>query len=280
MDQRILVIDDDPLIGQLVQAILRDYSVTLAETGEEGLKLYCSGAYDLVLCDLMLPGIHGLEVIQRIRALNPRARLIVASALGTEEHLLATLREKVVDFLVKPFAPDQLRRAVENVLSCERAIEVISATPKWIQLRVPASFQVAASLDEFFANLLSRVDEETRRSVSIAFRELLNNAIEHGCSGDESRMVNVSYVRLERAIIYRVQDPGAGFNLADLAHAAVTNPPEDPVRHLEVRQKHGLRAGGYGLLWIRELADELLFNERRNEVLFVKYLDKPSQGSE
>ena len=276
MGQGILVIDDDPVVGQLIAQTLKDYSVTVAATGEEGLERFAAQPFDLVLCDLVLPGIGGLEVIQQIRARQPGARLMVVSAYGTPEHLLATLRERVVDFLVKPFTAEALRAAVANLLACERAIQVISATPKWIQLRVPASFQVAASLEDFFASLHADIDERTRRSVGMAFRELLNNAIEYGCEGDDKHMIGLSYVRLERAILYRIQDPGVGFDFADLPHAAISNPPEEPIRHLEVREQQGLRPGGFGLLCIQNLADELIFNERRNEVLLVKYLDGPS----
>ncbi len=279
MAQQILVIDDDPFIGELIERTLEEYSVTVAGTGEEGLEHFAAKSYDLVLCDLLLPGIGGLEVIQKIRAQRPRARVMVVSAHGTPEHFLATLRESVVDFLVKPFSAEALRTAVANLLACEQAIQVLSATPKWIQLRLPASFQVAARLEEFFANLTADIDEATRRSVSVAFRELLNNSIEHGCAGDEKRMIGLSYVRLERAILYRIQDPGGGFDFADLAHAAVANPPDDPVRHLDVRQQKGLRPGGFGLLWIQSLADELIFNETRNEVLLVKYLNGPVRSS-
>lgn len=275
MNRRILVIDDDPGLGAIVAEALPEYPVTVTATGAEGLKRFAAEPFELVLCELALPDMGGLEVVQHIRAQQPRTRVIVAGDQGRPEHLLATLRENVVDFLIKPFTHEQVRSAVTNVLACEQAIEVVSVTPKWIQLRVPASFQVAASLEDFFTNLHADIDEVTRRTVGLVFRELLNNAIEHGCQGDEKRRIGLGYVRMQRAILYRIQDPGGGFDRTDLPHAAVGNPPQEPIRHLEVRQERGLRPGGYGLLWIENLADELIFNERRNEVLFVKYLDAP-----
>lgn len=275
MDKNILIVEDDPVVAELMRASLGDYCVSVAATGEAALQQFANRPFDVVLCDLTLPGMGGLQVIQEIRSRQPQARIMVVSAYGTAENLLATLREQVVDFLVKPFTPHDLQCAVANLLACEQAIEVVSATPQWIELRMPASFQVAASLDNFFANLHVDIDEGTRRSVGLAFRELLNNAIEHGCKGDPERKVGICYMRLQRAIIYRIQDPGPGFEPAAVYHAAIANPPEDPLRHLEYRQQKGLRSGGYGLLWIRTLADELIYSERRNEVVFVKYLDPP-----
>jgi anti-sigma regulatory factor (Ser/Thr protein kinase) len=204
---------------------------------------------------------------------------MVISAMGTTENLLATLRESVVDFLVKPFAPDELRGMVASLLSLERAIEVVSASDKWIELRVPASFQIASSLEGYFSNLETDLDENTRKSISIAFRELLNNAIEHGAKGNVRRLIGVSYIRFERAIFYRIQDPGSGFDPSDIPHAAVSH-PEDPFKHLEVRQEKGMRAGGYGLLWTKNLVDEVVFNQKRNKVTFIKYLDPPKPPAE
>ncbi len=72
---------------------------------------------------------------------------------------------------------------------------------------------------------------------------------------------------------YRIADPGRGFNLDALPHAAVGYPPSEPFGHVKVREEKGLRAGGFGILLARSMVDELLYNEARNEVVFVKYLD-------
>lgn len=268
---RILAIDDDPVIGALIAAVLQDYDVTVVETGEEGLERFLASPFDLAICDLQLPGIGGMEVIRRIRQAHPAARVMVVSVHGEPENLLAGLRQNVVDFIVKPFSHDDLLCAVKNLLQEQAAIEVISATPKWIELQIPASFQVAASLNQFFTNLQVDLDEQTRTSVGTAFRELVNNAIEHGAKGNHALKVRISCVRLNRAIVYRIEDPGPGFDPAALTHAAISY-PDDPMKHIEVRQEKGLRAGGFGMLWTQSLADEVVYDEKHNKVMFVKYL--------
>ena len=74
--------------------------------------------------------------------------------------------------------------------------------------------------------------------------------------------------------MYRIADPGSGFNIDDLPHAAIGQPPDDPIAHMHVREAKGLRPGGFGLMTVRASVDELLYNEQRNEVVFVKYLDQ------
>ena len=73
--------------------------------------------------------------------------------------------------------------------------------------------------------------------------------------------------------MYRIADPGPGFNIEDLPHAAIGQPSGDPIEHMDVREAKGIRPGGFGLLIVRASVDELLYNEKRNEVVFVKYLD-------
>jgi hypothetical protein len=74
-------------------------------------------------------------------------------------------------------------------------------------------------------------------------------------------------------LLYRIADPGTGFDIDDLPHAAIGHPPDDPIAHMQVREAKGIRPGGFGLLTVRASVDELLYNEQRNEVVFVKYLE-------
>jgi anti-sigma regulatory factor (Ser/Thr protein kinase) len=74
-------------------------------------------------------------------------------------------------------------------------------------------------------------------------------------------------------LLYRIADPGEGFDIDRLAHAAISNPDDDPMGHDRVREELGLRPGGLGLVMTRALVDEVIYNEKRNEVVLVKYLD-------
>ena len=73
-------------------------------------------------------------------------------------------------------------------------------------------------------------------------------------------------------LLYRIADPGPGFSMENLDHAAISH-PGNPIEHMEVRESKGLRPGGFGILMVRAKVDELIYNEKRNEVVFVKYLD-------
>ena len=69
------------------------------------------------------------------------------------------------------------------------------------------------------------------------------------------------------------QDNYPPFDIEKLSHAAISNPKDSPLEHALIREEQGLRPGGLGLMMTRSLVDELIYNEARNEVVFIKYLD-------
>jgi PAS domain S-box-containing protein len=151
------------------------------------------------------------------------------------------------------------------------AIEVISAKPAWVELLVPCTRSAAEQIQPVIARLGSDLAQDVLDSVSDAFRELLMNAIEWGGGLDPDRSVRIACVRTNRVLMYRIADPGPGFRLKDVDHAAIAHP--NPLEHIRIREEKGLRAGGFGLLMVREKVDELVYNEKQNEVIFMKYLD-------
>jgi CheY-like chemotaxis protein/anti-sigma regulatory factor (Ser/Thr protein kinase) len=273
---KILLVDDDPVLHQLIECALTDDGHTLLHTTDpqKGLEIVAREPVDLALIDYVMPEMDGFEFLDKLRRAHPKLKAIMITAYGTPATVLNALRKQVCDFLVKPFSLADLRAAVSTVLEEDNLfeIEVISARPEWVQLRVPCDLAAVPLLQKLLIQLKADLPEETREAMAYAFREMLNNAIEHGGKLDPNNHVEVACMRLKRAIIYWIKDPGEGFDPEKIEHAAVNNPAGDPFRHVTVRDEKGLRAGGFGILLTRQLVDELVYNERRNELMFVKYL--------
>lgn len=136
-----------------------------------------------------------------------------------------------------------------------------------------AQYQAQGSDSRF----LSRADvsprDELRENLTLALDELLSNSLEHGCATEPKRGVELSVVRTPRLICFHLRDSGPGFSLDQVPHAALGNPPGSPLDHASLRSRLGMRPGGFGILLVKQIADELLYNEHGNEVFFVKYLD-------
>jgi two-component system response regulator ResD len=114
---KILVVDDEPNIREVVSLYLRrdGHSVVTAADGEEALRFYQQMEPDLVVLDLMLPKVSGLEVCRRIQA-DERVPVVMLTARGEEEDRIVGLGIGADDYVVKPFSPRELAARVEAVL--------------------------------------------------------------------------------------------------------------------------------------------------------------------
>ena len=263
----------------MLSALLKEagHGVESAGDGPEALQMLGEGAaFDVVLLDIGLPSMNGLDVLARARALASPPLVIVMTADDTSATLLEAVRRQAFRYLRKPFPPNDIVEIVNEAgrAAAALSVEVVSAKPEWLELVAPCTLEMADRIQSFVMHLEANLPEAVREAVAQAFRELLTNAIEWGGKLDPNRKVRISCVRAKRVLLYRIADPGEGFDIDRLRHAAIMNPDDDPMRHLLIREEKGLRPGGFGLAMTRSLVDDLIYNEARNEVLLIKYLDE------
>jgi DNA-binding response OmpR family regulator len=273
--KQLLVVDDDPSIHDFVAHALRSQPLDIVscETAAEGFRRLKKGSYDLILLDLGLPDIHGLEVLSRLRLIRSDLRVIVITADDTPESLLRAIRENAYSYLRKPFTATELEDLVIRALTTESepAIEVLSSKREWLELSIPCTRDAAERIEHFVRQLDADLTLELMQPVAQAFRELLMNAVEWGGGLDPSRRVRICCIRTPRLLFYRIADPGPGFRLEGLTHSAMVN-PGGALASTAVREEKGLRPGGLGLAMVQAMADDLVYNEAQNEVVLVKYL--------
>ncbi len=118
----ILVVDDDEAICDACLDVLRPegYQVSAVQDPRAGLKLVCERGVDLVLCDLRMPHVDGLEFLRLAKADDPELVLLMITAYGTVETAVQAMKNGAYDFLAKPFSPDELRLAVRRGLEMRR----------------------------------------------------------------------------------------------------------------------------------------------------------------
>ena len=116
--KRVLIVEDDVHIANLLRMHLHDegYDVTHAATGDEGLRLLESGQWSALVLDLMLPGVDGLEICRRARAMTRYTPIIITSARASEVHRILGLELGADDYLAKPFSMLELVARVKALL--------------------------------------------------------------------------------------------------------------------------------------------------------------------
>ena len=278
--QNAMVISDDAQIKAMLRRILGadHWTIQYVDDNSAALKLVQASRCDLILTCEKTSGQEDVELLRAIRRLHPHTRVIILTADSTPANVISAIREHAFSYFSTPISLASLTAIVECAVETpcwDDGIEIVSATPRWIRLLVRCDTRAAERLMQFFHEIIELPDAE-KEAVAVAFRELLMNAIEHGGKFDPTQYVEISYVQTSRAVACRIKDPGEGFSLEQIPHAAIMNPSDEPLRHLTYREAENMRPGGFGVLLAKNSIDELLYNERGNEVVLVKYIDRVS----
>lgn len=272
--RRLLTVDGDPAAHEFLADLLKqeDRTVQGVSGGDEALELLRETPYDLVVADPGRNGRDACKLVRSVRAIRPETKVILT---GRQDpgNALAALRAQAYSYFHKPLAPGPFAEIVRRALdssSWQKDIQVRSARPEWVTLEMSCKMETAERTTQLLRELTADLSAGVSEDVTVAFHELLMNAIEHGCKSDPSKRVHVSVLRTSHSLLVHLRDPGKGFALDEIEHAAVCNPEDSPTRHVEIRAEHGQRPGGFGILMASKLVDELLYNERGNEVFFQK----------
>ena len=165
--KRIVVVDDDKGMRQILSACLEaeGYEVVTAATGEEAIDRLQPGTIDLVLADLRLPGMDGLEILRKARELDPPPAVLLMTAHASVETAVEALRRGADDYLVKPLHLDDLGSRIRRYLTPRHPVEVPLAVPadRFDSASAPVMVGLSTALDD----LRRRVSRVARTSAHV-----------------------------------------------------------------------------------------------------------------
>lgn len=290
---KVLIVDDSALDRRVAGKIVsrrEGYEVLYAEDGEAALVSIAENRPDVVLTDLLMPKITGLQLVEQIRKRWSDLPVILMTAHGSEETAVAALRKGAASYVPKRNLATELVSTLESIA----ALAPSQRSPKSVlgsRTTLEESFELdhePASLKRLLGHLEDQLaqmeicDETSQLQVAVALREALVNAIYHGNldldsslkdktggaweTAAKQRRREAPYrdrrVQVEakhergRAVTYTITDEGKGFDVATLPD------PTDP-SNLE-------RVHGRGLMLIRTFMDEVRHNERGNRITMIK----------
>jgi CheY-like chemotaxis protein len=298
----VLVVDDSAVDRRLVKGLLSkiaDIEVELAASGEEALEWLNRAAPALIVTDLIMPGISGLELVAKVVELHPAVPVILMTGKGSEETAVKALRAGAASYVPKGALHQHLSTTVQDVLDMVRersshARLMDSLARGRFQFVLGNDASLIPSLISHVQNVLSSVglcDEANIIRVCIALEEALRNALFHGnleLSSEQREGDVEEYQRLiderttsapfaDRQLIvtveitpttgrFTIRDQGPGFDPTQLPD------PTDP-ENLE-------KVSGRGLLLMKTFMDEVVFNATGNEVTMVKRCTGSAKGTQ
>jgi DNA-binding NtrC family response regulator len=114
----VLIVDDEAIVRESIKVWLNDanYEVATAESGEEALEMMKKQDFGVVVLDVRLPGKTGLEILKEVKAMKPEIKSIIITAYPSEETTTEAKKLGAIDYLIKPFAPDDLERLIRETL--------------------------------------------------------------------------------------------------------------------------------------------------------------------
>jgi anti-sigma regulatory factor (Ser/Thr protein kinase) len=274
---RILAIRPEPPLVTMLDCLLEvgQHQLEFSGGSAEAIRRVRDRAVDVVVTDPGTAVDEDLALVAELRELRPALRVIVLAPEATQADVVEAIRADVFACFTCPFDYGEVAAMAGKALLADdgrTGIQVVSGLPYWLTLRASCHLLTADRLVRFMTELQSSVPGDHDLLIT-AFREMLLNAMEHGGGFDPEQIIEVTAARTARAIVYHFRDPGVGFQAAALeGTAAATNHPDVVLATATRRSEMGLRPGGLGMLIVRNIVDELVYNERGNEVILIKHL--------
>jgi DNA-binding response OmpR family regulator len=289
----ILVVEDERSTLDELCEFLRDegYDVEGSSDGKEALEKFQKDRFDIVITDVKMPKMDGIELLRRIKKLNQRTSVVIVTGHGTEEVAVSALRAGASNYIKKPIDLGELERVTQTLVMLARSLEIDVVTKKILReesrrLVFPSSPEIVpAIIGNLCASLPLVFDLTTIERIEIALGEMIQNALEHGNleisyeekarahdagvylellnsrlrdTGFGSRAIDVFYHLWPEGVEFTIRDQGKGFDWRGVMDAIYA---DGIVRH-----------SGRGIILTSYFVDEIKYNEKGNEVRLVKHL--------
>ncbi|HEY3136286.1 MAG TPA: sigma-54 dependent transcriptional regulator [Blastocatellia bacterium] len=206
--RNILVIDDEEQMLDSLRLNLQQtgYSVSTAASGEAGLALFDGGGFDLVLCDLQLPDMPGMEVLKKLKEMQPATEVIIISAYGSIENAVEATKAGAFHFVEKPFEFDELQLLIDRALERQELIEESEGLRRTLRERTTYGNIIGRS--KKMQDIFEMIEAVAKSDANILIvgesgtgKELIANAIHYNSHRSKKQFVKVNCSALPKELI-------------------------------------------------------------------------------
>ena len=298
----ILVVEDSPDQAALVAALLEGggHKARLVGNAQTALERIASTRPDLVITDLVMPGMNGLELVGEVRACCPDLPVILMTAFGSGEIAIEALKQGAAHYVPKTRLVDDLLQTVEGVLALiretrQQAQLLETLVESRFLFELPNEENLIAGLVDFLQDQICyrnpSCDENVLMQVGIAVQEAIRNAMHHGNLEVSSKLRRESSEVYDAKVLERLSDPdyaerrvtveasfeGSTFRctVRDEGTGFEPNAVPDPTD-----AENLLKTSGRGLYLISMFMDTVEHNESGSEIVMTKRLESPGVQSD
>lgn len=277
---RVLVVEDSRTMQKFLLNLLQkeDYEVVVADNGETGLQLFQQGLqegrpFDIVMTDVVMPGMSGLEVLKQVKALNYDTIVVVLTSDANVDTAIEALNLGANNFLHKPPNSEEILNVMWRATKHREIFleneELNPFTERLINIQIPSQLRFIKGIAHNIiadAKLMGYDEQDLRDKIPVTVDEAVTNAIKHGNQFQEDKHVTIEVsIDIERIKIV-VADEGEGFDVS-----AVPD-PTDPMNFL--------KPSGRGILFMKIGMDDVRYNQKGNILTLIKYRTTPEDDDE
>ena len=258
---RILLADDEISIVTHLTRVLRakGYKVFVASDGKKALQIFRSEPIDLVLSDVKMPELNGVQLLKAIKEVNSRTPVILISGYHDVKTVVEALKAGAENFLTKPLNIADLTSVINRSLSLTHikmvANEHLAALKQHTTMEIPSNYQwITEAVNQIALSAVGvgYVEFDLHNNVKLALIEGLTNAMEHGNKWDLDKVVKVEVQTSKELLQVTITDQGQGFDQTSLTD------PTDPENMLNER--------GRGVFLMQAIMDEVKYDPPGNRL--------------
>ena len=197
--RRVLVVDDEEIICKYLRRVLtqRGYDATYRLSGEEALQELAQAPYSILLADMKMPGMTGIELLERARRAFPGVSVVIMTAHGSIETAVQAMKQGASDFLTKPFQPEELALVVEKVIRQRKLLDEIAHLRH--ELAGHYSFEQMISQDEKMRDIFAQIARVAATDATVVItgetgtgKELVARALHYNSARRDQRFVAIN----------------------------------------------------------------------------------------
>jgi DNA-binding response OmpR family regulator len=274
----IFVVDDDEHARLLMEGQLKSLGqIHVFSNAHEAIEATKQSPPQLIISDIDMPDMSGLEFLKWIRDFDESLPVIMVSAFHSDDNLFKALEMGATDFICKPFPLRNIRAAARGALKTKspKGNFKVDSEGFWVSFTFDSHHEYLRRVNSLIATLVEKkTNKEVCHAIRLAIEEIGSNAIEWGNKNDPELKVTIKYRIGPEKITLCIKDEGAGFS--NLGLPEISQDPEKLQKQRKDKQK---RIGGYGINLVTHIMDEVIYNEKGNQILMSMYLSPRSGES-